>query len=503
MKKILSFLIVIIAVGVNAQQFPQDFNYSTFTEVLLDAGLQWEMNSSFHPFCTDHFNFSEDRSCKSFGWMNSYLEEHVDDVSSMERGSKNGLGVILMPGMGISYSDGDGSLFDDVAFTPYLWSEMEFHDRFYAQIYFRGTNEPESLPHFSATVENQESNGLRYFEVDQAVIGFRNDWMNIEYGRSREIWGQFTEDNMLLAGNSPSYERLMGQVNYKRFSARWFFGSLNSEKWEYGENINRYISGRTLEYNNRYNLIVSAGEVSMFSGPNRGIDFALVNPLAFPYEIEENDRENDVSGNHSNIIWILNADYLLLRNLRLMGSLMIDDLQLDPKERDDDDADELGYLFKFAWTPMYEPVGFTVFGYGQRIDTYAMIHSYGYSNLVNRGEPIGSSLGNDADDIGLGVRCIFPWNFALEVSRGEKRWGGNSLLFDPYVSYPFAQDGPFPSGEVRMNSYLKARVFIYPYENVLINLGAHFDLINSGTGSEQENYYFSVSYQLPIILNNL
>ena len=199
---------------------------------------------------------------------------------------------------------------------------------------------------------------------------------------------------------------------------------------------------------------------------------------------------------------LFNADYLLRSNIRLSGTFFIDELQIDSEDRDQGDADALGYMFKFAWTPFYEPVGWTVFGYGERIDTYSLIHSYGYNNLVNRGEPIGSTLGNDADDIGLGVRFLFPYKIAIEICRGQKRWGDYSLLFDSYVAYPLASDVSFPSGEVRENNYLKVRFFAYPVKNFLINAGSHFDLTHSGEGSKLQNYFLSFNYQIPIVLTD-
>ena len=55
-----------------------------------------------------------------------------------------------------------------------------------------------------------------------------------------------------------------------------------------------HIIGRGIEWNNHKNIILSLSELVVYSGINRPIDFAYLNPLSSHLEIELNDRQNKI-----------------------------------------------------------------------------------------------------------------------------------------------------------------------------------------------------------------
>ena len=56
------------------------------------------------------------------------------------------------------------------------------------------------------------------------------------------------------------------------------------------DNSQRYLSARGLEYKNNKNLMLSLSEVVIYSGKNRSIDIAYLNPVSTHLEIELNDK---------------------------------------------------------------------------------------------------------------------------------------------------------------------------------------------------------------------
>ncbi|NQU04904.1 MAG: hypothetical protein HQ568_02340, partial [Calditrichaeota bacterium] len=242
------------------------------------------------------------------------------------------------------------------------------------------------------------------------------------------------------------------------------------------------------------------------AGPNRSIDFSLANPLALPLEVENNFRENDLSGNHINDILFANFDWLPVSTVRLAFSFALDEFQIDRKSRDEGIADALGYQGRIAWTPMRKPIGLTLYGYGVRNDTYFIQHEYGYTNLVNRGQMISHPIGNDADEIAFGARIVFPFPVMTEFTYGQRRWGDNSLLDNPYDGYEAPPIGfrrvPFPSGQVRTNRYLSVKLDSQILEGLSMNIEGHIDLEHSGKGSELETWTFTARYQIPFLIIN-
>jgi hypothetical protein len=485
----------------DAQTYPQDFNYSYYSDALVDGGYLWQTNSTFHPFNCQVFDSSKTdyTDTSVFDWMYDYLNNYSILTYNFQSKSGDDLNIISILGMGIAGQIGTASSYNHIAAQPFIWTEAYYRANWYARIYVRATNEVESLPHYTGIKRKISRAGFNTGEIDQSIIGYQNEWVKAEYGRSREIWGPFAEDNLLLAGNSPPWERLMLQFKYRRFTYRWFYGFLETVSSPDDVNINRYIVGRAIEYNNKSNLVLSAGEVSVLSGPNRPADWAFLNPIAVHLEVEQNKRENNAIDNRSNCILFLNTDWLPIRTLRLTGSFVLDELQIDRKERERGIPDALGYIGRFAWTPIRKRVGLTLFGYYVRIDTYTLQHSYAYTNLATRSEMIGHSIGNDADDAALGVRLVFSRPLVLELKIGNRRWGDNSMLDDPYANYVSPHTVPFPSGDVRANQYLALLIKSHLSRNLSLAVNGHLDLKHSGEGSALETWTFSLRYQLPML----
>ena len=504
----LFYTVIIIVISIEfpsfAQTFPQDFDYSRYSEILLDAGYLWDVNSTFHPLICIPSDSVRTNALPlgSFNRMHEYLGEYSEMQQLVQKSSDEGISLYLLPGMGLSMEQGADAKYDKLALQPFIWSEAVFHRHWYARLYFRTTNEASSLSHYTGIVRKISRAGFNSAEVDQSVIGYRNEWAVVEYGRSHEIWGPMTEDNLLLAGNSPPYERLLLQFKYKRLTYRWFYGFLETVADTNDTNINRYIVCRALEYRNRSNLVISAGEVSVLAGPNRPLDPAFLNPLALHLEVEQNEREIDQLDNHSNAILFLNIDWLSTPSLRMSGTLAIDDFQLE-RAGYTPGGDQLGYSGRFAWTPRRKPIGITVFGHWQRINPYSLRHSYGYANLVLRDELVGHPLGNDADEAAIGFRLVFPCSALFELSYGSRRWGENSLLYDPYSPEKIFNPLDFPSGEVKKNQYLDLRFDMQPFPDLSFSARGHLDLYHSGEGSALERWSLYARYQFPLMILNL
>ena len=491
-----------------AQTFPQDFDYSYRTNALIDAGLLWNINSNFHPLAyrvqsrKQVFNSNHG----SFKWVYEYLDRYIKKYSCLSNNCNDGLGLLLFPGIGIAKQNGAASRYKQLAIQPFIWADAVLRRNWYSRMHLRFTNVASSLSHYSGRTKGITRAGFNTAEFDQLLIGYRNDWAVVEYGRSREIWGPFAEDNLLLAGNAPPWERLMIQITHRRLTYRWFYGYLET-KFDGEDNIHRYIVGKVLQYRNRSNLVISLGEVISLAGPNRSVDYSLANPLALSLEVENNLRENDLSGNHVNEILFANFDWLPVSTIRLAFSFALDEFQIDHYAQDEDRADALGYQGRIAWTPMRKPVGLTLFGYGIRNDTYFVQHEYGYTNLVNHDQMISHPIGNDADEIAFGARIVFPFPVMIELTYGQRRWGDNSLLNDPYVGYEAPPIGfrrvPFPSGQVRTNRYLSVRLDSQLLKGLSVNMEGHIDLKHSGENSALEVWTFTARYQIPFLITEI
>lgn len=469
---------------------PQDFNYSSRAEALLDAGYLWKYNSLIHPLDISPDSAQTNPPFSSFGWLIDNLQstQPPPDFYS-DDGKIHGR---ILAGFGLSYQSAAGKVYNGLAMQAYFWNETVFKKNFYLRLCIRAADKPSSLPHYTATYESVDHVGFNNGEIDQSVLGFRNSWANIEYGRSREIWGTQTQDNLILSGNSPAYERLLLQLNYKSLTYRWFYGFLDAISSDAG-NVQRYIAGRMIEYNNHSNLILGISETSVFAGIDRPPDMAFLNPIAFHFDIDLNDRGN-YPVNKDNAIWGLYCDYLPLPNLRISGSLAIDEFQIDAADREAGAADGLAYFGRVSWTPAYRPFGITIFVQALRLDTYFGQHISGWANLVTRDNFIGHPLGNDADSYSLGIRLIFPGKTLFELQFGQLRKGANSLLSDPYDPESEYLAVDFPSSPYITNGFLKLSLDTQPLKNLTLDFASHIDIVSSGENSSLEKYTLTLIY---------
>ena len=494
------FLINVLFITGYSQVLPQDFNYSDYSELLIDAGYLWGDNSTFHPLALDSsFGYPDD---SPFAWPHKYLSDYAETSKNLKTTSANSLSVLIMPGIGFVGQNSGENDSDYFALQPFIWSEAVFNENFYAKFYFRASNESESLPHFSAVPRSISRFGLNAGEVDQSILGFRNSWAEIEMGRCREIWGPLAEENLLLSSESPPYEKLSAMFTRKSITLKWFYAYLETRLFEENTNINRYLVARTIEYKNRRNLIFSLGEVSVLSGPDRAIDWSFLNPLAVHVEIDQNDRANDQIGDHANGIWFANLDWLVSPDLRFIGAFILDDFPLERDEYSSLD-EQLGYFGRLAWTPVRKKTGITLITSWSRMNTYALRHSYGYSNLVTKGELIGSDLGNDAEKYTFGFRMVFPQKTLAEMHYVNLRRGENSLYHSPYGEELFFTETSFPSGESKNNQYLSLKVNNNTFRNIVFEINGCLDLAKSGNAESLQKVLISARYQRPVKITGI
>ncbi len=503
----IGFVVVLFASVSLAQTYPQDLSFSDRTDALLDAGVLWQINSNAHPLralpVSEYSNNPIQTS--AFMWMRRYLDEYTADIYRAREGSETGFGILLMPGMAARYQDGADRLYDEFALEPFLWAQAFYHQRWYATVYVRATNEAASLRHYNGVERDISRFGLDSGEIDRALIGYQHKGVKLEIGRGRQIWGQVSEDNLTLSGDAPAWEGLSFQLRHRRFSFRYFFGQLGTKYDDYYDvNIQRYLVGKAVEYSNSRNLVVCAGELSTYAGPNRSVDLALINPLSLHLEVEQNNRENNQSRNSSKYVWFFDVDWLALDKLRLTGSLLLDEFQIDRSDYREGVADALGMMGRVAWTPLKRGFGLTLFATAVNIDSYVYMHNYRYTNSVNFGRLIGHPLGNDGEDYSIGMRLVSEYPVMLEAVYGRRRWGDESLHLDPYRTYP---DGfprqSFPSGEVRTNRYLSLRIDSQINRRLHFGIDGWLDIDHHGPDSALERWTFTLRYMLPVVLTGL
>ena len=484
---------------------PQDYGYSDRMQAIIDAGVAWGSNSTFHPLLIKPSSADSLRShdTKTPLWLRRYITDYLDREQAAIDSSENGLGVHSRWTLSTIVPGGSNRTFNRTGVSPELWVHTYYHRNIYIYFQVRATTESASLDHYVGVSQKISRAGLSSAEVDQSLFGYRNNWIKVDFGRSREIWGAEPENNLLLAGSSPAYDRIALELRFKRFTYRWFDAYLetipNPDSILTDPDVQRYMYGRCIEYNNGSNLILNIGETAVYAGLNRPLEISSLNPFSEHLEIKKNGREN-ATNNQSNQVIFTGMDWLVLPNLRFSGTLAADEWHIEASERKTTN-DALLYYGRLAWSPIRTSHLLTLYGFGYRIDTQALQHRYGNENAVTHFQPIGESMGNDADNFAAGLKLTLPQPVMLDVAYGRQRAGDNSLLLHPYVGYTQDSIGysrvPFPSGVVRTNYYLLAKLDTHFLDGLNVQAQGHFDLAHHGPDSAMEMWTVTLQYTMP------
>lgn len=175
--------------------------------------------------------------------------------------------------------------------------------------------------------------------VEKASISINNEYFKLKFGREPVNWGLIRPFSIIQSGIYPPYDNILFGIKNGKFLFEILHGQLNSEINVEGYRIKRNIAGHRLLWKNDI-LSLCFGEQIIYTGVNRGIEMAYINPF-IPYfftglEGEEVTKPKD---NDNSIIFFYNK-YRLFENLSIYSEFIIDDFQVD-KESISDHA--IGY----------------------------------------------------------------------------------------------------------------------------------------------------------------
>jgi len=312
----------------------------------------------------------------------------------------------------------------------------------------------------------------RYFgrtgETDMAGIGYENDWMILQWGRGRQSWGAGNDIQLTISEDSPAYDYGLLSLDFGRLRVRYFHGFLEEES-----DYNRYITGRGIEWTNKKSFLVTLSEIVIYSGINRPLDIAYLNPISTHLEIEMNERQNESEFASGNGVWQASVDCLLRHNLRLSGNVLFDEFTLDiGHELEEGEGHSNAVSFRTVWSPMiFDDVYTSFFTDYIRVGTHTFRHMISYNNFVQRGLPLGWQAGSDGDQYRVGLNMFNNSNLITKLTFGGRRAGEETITIDPYEPYPHFQETPFPSGAVTKTKFISGDLQWWWKQNVSFMAG--------------------------------
>ena len=391
------------------QTIPNEFKEFHKRKILVDSGKDWHRNSIFGP---------------------SRIINSTSKTDSLVINSRFGV----------------------LAFTKarafYGFGHFTYKNNFHGYLYSRVVNNPNLFERYSGIPRDISRYGFTSGETDQSGICFENEWLIFQFGRGRESWGAGNDIHLGLSENSNAYDYGMLDLDFGDLRVRYFNGYLETDSLF----VNRYVTGRGVEWNNKKNFLFALSEVVIYSGKNRVIDFSYLNPISTHLEIELNDKQNDLGTDSGNGIWQLSMDYLLRSNVRFSFNYLFDEFVLDKVQKDANKNSEGGYSLKILHSSkVFSKYNISNIYFSMiKIGTNTFRHEDGNNNFVSRGKPLGWNHGSDGRESKLGLNLYNDRiSMLINASIGRRELGINSITKNSYRPYESYFSAPFPSGDFR------------------------------------------------------
>ena len=381
----------------------------------------------------------------------------------------------------------------------YGYGHFTYKSNFHGYLYSRVVNNPNLFERYSGISRDISRYGFTSGETDQSGICFENDWLIFQFGRGRQSWGAGNDIQLGLSENSNSYDYGMLDLDFGNLRVRYFNGYLETDSLF----INRYITGRGIEWSNEKNFLIGLSEVVIYSGKYRVLDFSYLNPISTHLEIELNDKHNDLGTDSGNGVWQFSMDYLFRSNLRLSFNYLFDEYVLDKIQKDANKNNEGGYSFKILHSSkVFSKYNLSNIYFSMiKIGTNTFRHEDGNNNFVARGKPLGWNHGSDGRESKFGLNLYNDRiSMLVNANFGRRDLGVNSIIENSYSPYTNYFSAPFPSGDFTKILFLQLGLqwWYKPYLSIIIKFD-HKKFEKHGNESEFEcglDIYFPVKTKI-------
>ncbi len=295
------------------------------------------------------------------------------------------------------------------------------------------------------------------FRNTSGVVGFQDAYITVQVskliislGRAREAWLGEGDESLVLSANGPAYDRLSFALRFSKFEMRAFAATINDVVLDSVQDVlpagisqqrwHRFVFGHGLTYRPTSKIELTLGETAVVQRQGFTVDLAYLNPLMI-YQTTQHDTSQSGAGD-ANLTGFLAARATVGR-ATFSGELLVDDIQIDSKDRANY-PNQLGWNLEAAYALPIIYVSSLGVQY-RRINSFTYIGQVDYSKVYqNFDQPLGSELGPDADMArGYGE---FWASGKLRFVAGLARWrhGAYRLTDRPTINRLGHANDPFP-----------------------------------------------------------
>ncbi len=305
--------------------------------------------------------------------------------------------------------------------------------------------------------------------TEQAYISFQNKRFLLKLGRDYLRWGTGKNGTLVMSNIARPLDQIYGDAKVGPFKFSFFTSELDQYGSIYTEDaiipVRRFLSGHRLDlvlFNGK--LQASVSELMLYGGQDKTFDVVYSNPFIFWHGANYNNKSNS-----GNVLPTVDVLYYPVSNWKLYGSLLIDDIQVEKTGPGDLEPNEIGFI---GGTEYAEPMGIS----GMTVNAeYTRVANRTYKTpnpletFIHRNVPLGHPLGNDFEQLNLGVKYWVNSFFKTEIDYFYTKNGEGSIYTtwdDPWMDFTVDEgyDEPFPFGTVEKENSIRFKAMLnYKY----------------------------------------
>ncbi len=267
--------------------------------------------------------------------------------------------------------------------------------------------------------------GVANYDETVAYLVWKLPWFEVTFGKDSLRWGPGRRASLILSDTAPSFDMIKLKARYKRFTLTSVTGFLktslkdSSRTYDGGRKMvprRKQLAAHRLEISLSEKVDVGFSEMVVYG--DRPWEPAYVNPIMFYWSAQHN------LGDQDNVLMAVDMEVRPIRNLKLYGTWLLDDLT---KSRVG--TDWFGNKFAFSggvlWLDPFALPDTDVRLEYVRIDPWVYTHKYPINSYQHYGWALGHWLGPNADDLFVRIGHQFTSNLSASVFFEQERQGQN------------------------------------------------------------------------------
>ena len=291
-------------------------------------------------------------------------------------------------------------------------------------------------PTLKANTKFQEKG--KYFDFSTGYLSYDVDWLRLMFGREQILWGMGYGDRMIFSSNTVPFDFGKLDLHYKSLRYSFLHGSVTGKDSLGRQLSSKYIGAHRLEFDLFSRLRLGVSEMVLYS--NRSVNFAYLNPLAF---LTSADRSADPSGT-SNTLLALDFESLPMKDLRLTGSLVVDDVNFETLSSAGSDVrgndNKFAWQGGITWTDAFSLPNLTLTVEYTRINPFVYSHRSIANSYTHLDLPLGPLLQPNSDEWLFGLDLDLTRRLTVSGQIRFQRAGENIVNSNGIVIYNAGSD---------------------------------------------------------------